>query len=144
MIEERLEEFNKNVLVINEKYSEYVNEEKGLRYPFNTPQLLCRVDKLELDKNELAVAKFKQQIEWKDYKLVDIIKHVSKYEITKVEADRYTITDKKTKGVILYNVSNQIGIHNTYDNQKEAFELCNKINEHVFTYMGVDSKVESI
>lgn len=135
MIEERLEEFNKNVLVINEKYSEYVNEEKGLRYPFNTPQLLCRVDKLELDKNELAVAKFKQQIEWKDYKLVDIIKHVSKFEITKVEADRYTITDKKTKGVILYNVSNQIGIHNTYDNQKEAFDLCEKINKEVLGHL---------
>lgn len=132
MIEERLEEFNKNVIVINEKYSEYVNKEKGLRYPFNTPQLLCRVDKLELDKNELEVAKFKQQIEWKDYKLVDIIKHVSKYEITKIEADRYTITDKKTKGVILYNVSNQIGIHNTYDNQEEAFKICEELNEKTF------------
>lgn len=132
MIEERLEEFNKNVIVINEKYSEYVNKEKGLRYPFNTPQLLCRVDKLELDKNELEVAKFKQQIEWKDYKLVDIIKHVSKYEITKIEADRYTITDKKTKGVILYNVSNQIGIHNTYDNQEEAFKICEELNKKTF------------
>lgn len=132
MIEERLEEFNKNVIVINEKYSEYVNKEKGLRYPFNTPQLLCRVDKLELDDNELAVAKFKQQIEWKDYKKVDIIKHVSKYEITKIEADRYTITDKKTKGVVLYNVSNQIGIHNTYDNQEEAFKICEELNEKTF------------
>ena len=74
MIEERLEDFNKNVFILNDKISEYVNRNKGLRYCLNTTQLLCRVDKLELDTKELEVAKFKQQIENKDYKIVDIIK----------------------------------------------------------------------
>ena len=132
MIEERLEDYMKNVSVINEKYSEYVNEDKGLRYCLNTPQLLCRVDKLELDDNELNVAKFKRQIEDKEYTKVDIIKYVPKNQITKIDADKYTITEKKTKGVVLYNVTNQIGIHNTYENKEEAFETCRDINNEVF------------
>lgn len=132
MIEERLEEFSKHVEIINDKYAEYVNREKGLRYVLNTPSLLCRVDKLTLDTNELAVAKFKQQIENKDYELVDITKLVPKSEVTKDDKDKFTLVDKKTKGVILYNVTNQIGIHNTYTSQNQAFELCESLNKETF------------
>ena len=136
MIEERLEEFMKRVDVKSNKLSEYTNQEKGLKYPFNTPQLLCRVDKLELDTKELESAKFKNQIEKKEYKTVDIIKHVPKSDITKDKKDMFTITDKKTKGVILYNVSNQLGIHNTYESVEEAFNLCDEINNNVYKQLG--------
>lgn len=132
MIEERIEEFMKHITIKNEKIAEYVNEEKGIRYPLNTPQLLCRVDKLELDKKELDVAKFKQQIENKEYKTVDITKLVPKNEITKVEADKFTITEKKTKGSVIYNVSNQIGIHNSYESLEDAFNVCETINKEVY------------
>lgn len=132
MIEDRLEEFSKHVEIINDKYAEYVNKEKGLRYVLNTPSLLCRVDRLKLDTNELAVAKFKQQIENKDYDLIDITKLIPKNEVTKDDKDKFTLVDKQTKGVILYNVTNQIGIHNTYTNQKEAFELCENLNKETF------------
>lgn len=135
MIQERLQEFNKNVFILNEKISEYVNKDKGLRYCLNTSQLLCRVDKLELDTKELEVAKFKQQIESKDYKIVDIIKLVPKNEVTKIDADKFTITEKKTKGVILYNVSNQLGIHNTYENVDEAFDICEEFNKEVLSVL---------
>lgn len=132
MIEERIEEFMKHITIKNEKIAEYVNEEKGIRYPLNTPQLLCRVDKLELDTKELDVAKFKQQIENKEYNTVDITKLVPKNEITKVDADKFTITEKKTKGSIIYNVSNQIGIHNSYESLEDAFNMCEKINKEVY------------
>lgn len=132
MIEERLQEFMNNVDIKTDKLSEYINKDKGLRYPLNTSQLLCRVDKLELDKKEIESAKFKRQIESKDYTTIDIIKHVPKYEITKIEADKFVITDKKTKGSVLYNVSNQIGIHNTYENVEEAFKVCEEINNKIF------------
>lgn len=140
MIEERLEDFCKHVTMINDKISEYVNEEKGLRYCLNTSQLLCRVDRLELTsgKNpigELEIAKFKQQIENKDYTITDIIKHVPKSDVTKDDKDKFTIIEKKTKGVILYNVSNQLGIHNTYENQEEAFEKCEEFNKDVFNVL---------
>ena len=132
MIEERLEEFSKRVSIISDKYSEYVNEEKGLRYCLNTPQLLCRVDRLELDTNEIKTAKFKRQIEDKNYTLTEIIKHVPKSDITKDDKDMFTIVEKKTKGVVIYNVSNQLGIHNTFDNKEEAFKLCEELNKEVF------------
>lgn len=135
MIEERLNEYMDKVNIKGEKYGEYVNEEKGLRYYFNTPQLLCRVDKLELDTKELESAKFKNQIENKEYKTVDIIKHVPKSDVTKNKDDMFTIIDKKTKGVILYNVTNQIGIHNTYEDKEEAFKVCEEINNKVLEFL---------
>lgn len=132
MIEERLEDFMNRVEMLNDKISEYRNEEKGLMYPFNTPQLLCRVDKLELDETELKKAQFQNQVEKKNYTKTDIIKLVPKNEITKIDADKFTLTDKKTKGYVLYNVSNQIGIHNTYEDKDTAFNKCKELNEKVY------------
>lgn len=132
MIEERLESFMDHIVYKNEKYCEYINKEKGLSYTLNIPNLLCRVDKLELDEVELATALFKNQIENKDYKKVDIVKLVPKSEITKDKKDATTLTEKKTKGVVIYNVSNLIGIHNSYDNVEDAFKLKEEINEKVY------------
>jgi hypothetical protein len=132
MIEERLESFMEHIEYKNDKYCEYVNKEKGLSYTLNIPNLLCRVDKLELDEVELATALFKNQIENKEYKKVDIVKLIPKSEITKDKKDATTITEKKTKGVIIYNVSNLIGIHNSYDNVEDAFKIKEEINSRVY------------
>lgn len=132
MIEERLESFMEHIEFKNDKYCEYVNKEKGLSYTLNIPNLLCRVDKLELDEVELATALFKNQIENKEYKKVDIVKLIPKSEITKDKKDATTITEKKTKGVIIYNVSNLIGIHNSYDNVEDAFKIKEEINSKVY------------
>ena len=132
MIEERLESFMEHIEFKNDKYCEYVNKDKGLSYTLNIPNLLCRVDKLELDEVELATALFKNQIENKDYKKVDIVKLIPKSEITKDKKDATTITEKKTKGVIIYNVSNLIGIHNSYDNVEDAFKVKEEINSRVY------------
>lgn len=132
MIEERLEEFMSHITFKNDKYCEYENKEKGLSYALNVPNLICRVDKLELDDIELAKAKFKNQIENKEYEKVDIVKLVPKSDITKNDKDAFTLTEKKTKGVVIYNVSNQIGIHNSYDNVDDAFKLKEEINSKVY------------
>ena len=83
MIEESLKEFMDNIKIINDKVSIYKNEEKGLEYPMSTTQLLCRVDYLELGKEELQKAKFEQKIDDKDYK-IEVLKN-------------YEILDKKGK-----------------------------------------------
>ena len=58
-----------------------------------------------------------------------------KYEITKIEADKYTITTKKVKATHIWNVTNQAGIHTTFENQEEAFKLCEEINKKVYELM---------
>ena len=67
--------------------------------------------------------------------MYDYEKLVSKYEITKVEADRYTITSKKVKATHIYNVSNQAGIHTTLEDKEAAFKLCEEINKKVYELM---------
>ena len=130
MKDEQLQDFMLK-LIINEKIAIYKNEAEGLRDPITLAHLLCRVDYLELDDKELKVSKFKNIIEDKDYKMYDCEKLVPKSEITKNEEDTFTLTKKKYKGAKVWNVSNQLGIHTTYENQKEAFKLCEEINEKV-------------
>lgn len=135
MIDENLEEFMKNVDIKNKNVAIYSNKEKGIMYPLGLTHLLCRVDYLELGKEELKKAKFEQKIEDKEYKMYDCEKLVSKYEITKVEADKYTITTKKVKATHIWNVTNQAGIHTTFENQEDAFKLCEEINKKVYELM---------
>lgn len=131
MKDENLQEFMSKVKIHNKEIAIYTNEEKGVQYPLGVASLLTRVDYLELTKGELDKAKFEQQIEKKEYKMYDCNKVVSKYEITKVEADRFVLTDKKVKATHIWNVSNQIGIHTTLEDKEEAFKLCNEINDKV-------------
>ena len=134
MIDEKLTEFTKRVFIEGKDISIYTNKEKGLMYPFGTASLLCRVDYLELTKEELEKAKFEQKVDKKEYKMYDCEKIVPKYEITKNEADKYTLTTKKVKATHIWNVSNQLGIHETFENQEEAFELCEELNKEVICH----------
>lgn len=131
MKDENLQEFMSKVKIHNKDIAVYTNEEKGVQYPLGVASLLARVDYLELTKGEIEKAKFEQQIDKKEYKLYDCTRVVSKYEITKVEADRFVLTDKKVKATHIWNVSNQLGIHTTFENKEEAFKLCNEINERI-------------
>lgn len=132
MIEQDLKQFMECIDIKNKDLSIYVNNEKGLMYPVGTTSLLCRVDYLELADKELEKAKFEQKIENKEYKMYDCERIVPKYEITKIEADKYTLTTKKIKATHIYNVSNQLGIHTTLEDKDEAFKLCEEINNKIY------------
>lgn len=139
MKDERLEEFMSN-LEFGEKVIIYKNKEKGLSYPLTAPYLLCRVDKLELDSakepaGQLEKAIFEGKVEDKKYTMHDLEKLVPKSDITKNKEDMFTMTTKKTKGAIIYNVSNQVGIFNSYENVEEAFKLCDEINSKIKGYL---------
>lgn len=132
MIEQNLNEFMECIDIKCKEVSVYTNNEKGLMYPVGTTSLLCRVDYLELTDKELEKYKFEQKIDNKEYKMYDCERIVPKYEITKIEADKYTLTTKKIKATHIYNVSNNLGIHTTLEDKNEAFKLCEEINNKIY------------
>lgn len=132
MIEERLNEYMNKITIINDKISEYRDEEKGLIYPMTTAQLLARVDYLELTKEELEKAKFEQKVEKKDYKMYDCERIVPKSTVTKDKKDQFTLTTSKVKATHIYNVTNQVGIHTTFEDKEKAIKLCDEINNKIF------------
>ena len=132
MKKESLQEFMEKITIVCKELSEYKNEETGLLYPLSTATLLTRVDYLELTKEELDKAKFEEKVQKKEYKMYDCERIVPKYEITKIDADKYTLTTKKVKATHIYNVSNQVGIISSFEDKDEAFKLCNEINEKVY------------
>ena len=132
MIQENLKEYMSKITIVNDSIAEYRNEDKGIIYPLSVSQLLTRVDYLELGKEELTKAKFEQKVENKEYKMYDCEKVVPKSEITKKKEDLFTLTNKTYKGTKIWNVSNAIGIHSTFEDKEEAIKLCNEINNKVY------------
>lgn len=130
MITETLTEYMKKIEL--GKVCFYKDEEKGIIYPLTPQHLLARIDYLELGKNEIEKQKYEQKIDKKEYKMYDCIKPVPKYNITKNKEDMYKLTDMKYKGTHIWNVSNQVGIHETFENKEDAIKLCNEINEKVY------------
>lgn len=134
MKSESLLEFMNNVDIKCKEIAIYTNKETGLSYPLSLAHLLTRVDYLELGKEEIAKAKFEEKIDNKDYKMYDCEKLVPKSDITKNKEDMFTMTTKKYKGTHIWNVSNQVGIHSTFENQEEAFKLSEEINNKIVEY----------
>lgn len=134
MKSESLLEFMNNVDIKCKEIAIYTNKETGLSYPLSLAHLLTRVDYLELGKEEVAKAKFEEKIDNKDYKMYDCEKLVPKSDITKNKEDMFTMTTKKYKGTHIWNVSNQVGIHSTFENQEEAFKLSEEINNKIVEY----------
>lgn len=132
MIEESLKDYMSKIKIINDKIAEYRNEEKGLIYQVNTVQLTCRVDYLELTKEELQKAKFEQKVDNKEYQMFDCDRKIPKSSITKDKKDQYVITNSKVKATHIYNVSNQIGIHTSLEDKDEAIKLCDEINSQIY------------
>ena len=130
MITKTLTEYMKKI-ELGKQVCFYKDEEKGLIYPLTPQHLLVRIDYLELDKGEVAKQKFEQKIDQKEYKMYDCVKPTSKYNLTKNKEDMYVITDMKYKGTHIWNVSNQIGIHETFENKEDAIKLCDEINSKI-------------
>lgn len=130
MITETLTEYMKKIEL--GKVCFYKDEEKGIIYPLTPQHLLARIDYMELDKGGLEKAIFEQKIDRKEYKMYECTKPTSKYQITKDKKDMYTLTDMEFKGTHIWNVSNQVGIHETFENKEDAIKLCNEINEKVY------------
>lgn len=131
MKDESLLEFMEKVDIKCKEVVIYQNKEKGLCYPLSIAHLLCRVDYLELGKEELEKAKFEEKIDNKEYQMYDCEKLVPKSDITKDKKDAMTLTKKTYKGTHIWNVSNQVGIHTTFEDMESAFKLCDEINNKI-------------
>lgn len=134
-MEKDLYKLMKNINIFNKEFSEYEDKEKGVKFPFNTVNLLTRVDLLELTKEEYQVAKFQQKIEDLDYKIENIKKAVPKNEITKKDEDKFTITEKEVAVRKVWNVSNTLGAFKSFKNKEDALKLSKEINDKIFEYL---------
>ena len=131
MKQENLIEFMDHVQIINKELSEYFDEEKGTKYLIPTSYIWSRVDYLELTNDELKKEIFNQNMEKTDleFNYIDTTRPMPKYDITKKEEDKYTITDAKVKANQVWLVSNGLKFNKVFNNKEDALKLVDKINE---------------
>lgn len=133
-METDLIKFMENIKMLNKDISIYKNEEKGILFYVNTIQLLAKVEKLELSKEEYQKALFEKKINDLKYGIIDVNRPQSKYLITKKQEDMYTIVDSKVSVRQVWNVSNPLGVYKSFTNKEEAMELAEEINKNIITY----------
>ena len=129
MINEKLSEYIKKIEI--DKMCFYRDLDKGIIYPLTPQHLLCRIDYLELDKQEYTVAKFQNKIEDLSYTIEEIERPVPKNEITKKEEDKFTITNKKVSVRKVWNVTNGAGVIKSFTKKEDAIKLVEEINNKV-------------
>lgn len=127
---ENLEQFMEKITILNKDLSEYYDKEKGIKYLLPNSYIWTRVDYYELTNQELKKAIFEETVDdIKDLNYIEVERRQSKYEITKREEDRWTITSAKVKVNQLWVVSNGMKIKQTFNNKEDALKLLDKINE---------------
>lgn len=132
-MEKDLYKFYDNVNIINKDFSIYEDPDGNL-FTFNTINLLTRVEKLQLTKEEFLSLKFQQKVQDGDYNIINIKKPVPKNEITKKEEDRFTIVEKEVAVREIWNLTNAIGIVKSYNNKEEALQKAKEINNKILDY----------
>lgn len=135
-MKEDLKSFMSKVKTLCKDLCEYYDEEKGIKYLLPTSYVWARVDYFELTNDELKKAIFEEQVDKIDnLNYIESTRRQSKYEITKREEDRWTITEAKVKVNQLWVVSNGMKIKNTFNNKVEAIKFLDEINEPLKAYL---------
>ena len=136
MVNESLVEFMDRITILGKDLSEYYNEEKGIKYLLPNSYVWARVDYYELTNEEMKKAIFEETIDKiENTNYIDSVRRQSKYEITKNEADRWTIIEAKVKVNQIWVVSNGMKYKNTFNNKEEALKLYNDINNKLKEYI---------
>lgn len=131
-MEKELIKFMENVKLINKDFSQYIDEEKGIEFLFNTVNAVANVDYLELDKQQYEAAKFQKSIDDLEYEIETIKKAVPKNEVTGKDEDKFTITEKDVAVRKIWNVSNRMGAYKSFTNKQSALECADNINKLIF------------
>lgn len=126
-----LELFYKSVKILDKAMSEYEDEE-GNYSILPTTALLVGVDYNEFETEKYKIAVFEGAIP-KDFEteIKNIKKPVSKYEITKNPADKYTITEKEVAVKPVWFIVNSLNIKKAFNNKEEALKQAKKINKKI-------------
>lgn len=135
MLTENLTEYMSKVTITNKDVSEYKDEDNGTRYIVPTGQLLGKLDYLELTEKELETAKYKLMVDKHiEYKTTMKDRPVIKSEITGKEKDKNTIVDSKVKVYQIWNVTNGLGVKQSFDNKEDAIKLYENIKGKVIKF----------
>lgn len=134
-MEKELEKFMEHITVIDRDYSLYEDKEKGVIFPCNTVALLVKSDYMELTDKEYEGAKFQLKVDDLDYNKITVKRAVPKSEITGNEEDKNVITEQDTEVRQIWNVSNAIGIHKSFNDKDEAIKVAENINSEIFKFL---------
>ena len=137
MNNENITEYMKQINILNKELAEYINEETGVKYIVPVPHLLARIEYTEATEKEKEQLLFKGAIDRLEYNWKIAKRPVIKSTITKKKEDEHTIIDSDTKVFMIWNVTNGLGIKQSFTDKEEAIKLYDEVNKKILEAMGV-------
>lgn len=134
---ENIKEFMNNIHNINKDLSEYINEETGVKYIVPTPHLLARIEYTEASEKEKEQLLFKSAIDRLDYTTKMAKRPVVKSTITHDKKDDTTLVDSEIKVYQIWNVTNGLGVKQSFTTKEDAIKLYDEINTKILEAMEV-------
>ena len=127
--------YYEHVKIINKTFTIYEDEEKGIKYAFNTVNILPRLEYFEVDKTTYEKLKFEQKIDDLEYNIIEVEKPTIKSEITGKEKDKNTIVNSKVAMRQVWNVNIPAGANKSFNNKEEAVKFFEEKFEEVFSVL---------
>ena len=134
---ENIKEFMNNIHNINKDLSEYINEETGVKYIVPTPHLLVRIEYTEATEKEKEQLLFKSAIDRLDYTAKMAKRPVVKSTITHDKKDDTTLVDSEIKVYKIWNVTNGLGVKQSFTTKEDAIKLYDEVNTKILEAMEV-------
>lgn len=130
-MEKDLIKFYNNLSTYNKDITKY-EDEKGNILLIPKTSLYVNCEYKEIEKEQMNVLQFEGKIDKdKEYEKINSTKLVSKYEITKIEADKYTLIDKEIVVSKVWFIRNGLGMIKSYNSKEEAVKDTNELNNKV-------------
>lgn len=126
-------EFNKHITISNEKEKLAIyNDDEGNYTIYPLASLICKCEYVELDKQQLIVARFNQIVP-QDMILPKktIETQISKSEITHKDADKFTIVTSTKEVSYCWMVTDGLGNSSIFLTKDEALDVAEKHNKEI-------------
>lgn len=137
MKRENIIDYTQKTYRLNKDLSEYLDIEKGVKYPIPTIQLLPQLEKLELTDDELKKKTFEMEIEKGiEFNKIKVNRPYPKYKDTQKEEDKNIIIDKEFEVNEIWNIRNTLGLVKTFNNKEEALKIYDELKELILIRMG--------
>lgn len=131
-MKENLTKFMNKITLEKKNLANYKNSEEGIAYTVPIGHLIPRLDYYKLTDEELNRMYFDQKVEKGiDFNKITVKRPYLKYNDTKKEEDKNVIIDKAFEVNQVWNVSNSLGIFNTFNNKETAIKYYEELRKKI-------------
>jgi len=127
-MEKKLFSFYENITELNDEFIKYEDQDGNMQI-FPKSYGILRVEHQKIDEAKRKIMIYEQEIKADDeFTKETITKQVPKSDITGDKDDITTIVDQDVEVLLIWKVSNALGLTQVFNNKEEALKYAGEVN----------------